>query len=197
MDRKHCVLFYSKNSQASFDLFNYINNLPIDLPSLTGMTVVCADNELIRSKLFENNILDVPVLLIEYFVSYEDFPKKQKLFKNQIYQWIDEITKKCIDQKSDYFPSKQKTKKKVSFLSPDISNPPKNSSILTNPPKNSSILTNPPKNSSILTNPPANINITVPLNPLKSKDVSSIAAEIAKQRDIEENKLNNNLLVKN
>ena len=83
MDRKHCVLFYSKNSQESFDLFNYINGLPIDLPSLTGMTMICADNELIRSKLLENKILDVPVLLIEYFISSsKEFPKKQKLFKN-------------------------------------------------------------------------------------------------------------------
>ena len=162
MDRKHCVLFYSKNSQESFDLFNYINGLPIDLPSLTGMTMICADNELIRSKLLENKILDVPVLLIEYFISSsKEFPKKQKLFKNQIYQWIDEITKKCIIEQK-YNSPKQKSQKKVSFLSPTSSSIPNSIPSQTKP-----------------------------------KDVSSMAAEIAKQRDIEENKLNKNLLVKN
>jgi hypothetical protein len=88
MDRKHCILLYSNYSQASIDLLAYIKNLPLDFPTATGVTMTCVDNEEFKTILHNNGIEFVPVLLIEYYNG-----TKQKLERDYIYMWIDQIIK--------------------------------------------------------------------------------------------------------
>lgn len=87
MDRKHCILLYSQYSQASKDLLMYIKNLPIDLPKIIGLTLVCVDEERVRKTLYKNKIDAVPVLLVEYYGS----STLQKFEKKYIYMWLSEI----------------------------------------------------------------------------------------------------------
>lgn len=86
MDRKFCVLLYSKHSQASLDVLNYIRNIPIDFPTITGMTMICIDNPEFKLMLHNNGIKHVPTLLVEYYNG-----SKQKFERDYIYMWIDQI----------------------------------------------------------------------------------------------------------
>lgn len=87
MDRKYCVLLYSNHSPASSSLLNYINELPLDFPKVTGMTLLCIDNDSFKSIIQQNGIEYVPTLLVEY---YGNTPK-QKFEREYIYMWIDQI----------------------------------------------------------------------------------------------------------
>jgi hypothetical protein len=86
MDRKKCVLFYSKASPESSKLINYISQLPIDLPTILGMSIICIDNDEFKAVLQYNNIHHVPTVVIQY---YDD--SKQKLQNSSIYTWINNI----------------------------------------------------------------------------------------------------------
>lgn len=93
MDRKHCVLLYSKHSQASINLLTYIKGLPLDFPKITGMTMICVDHEQFRDTLQKNGIEYVPVLLVEYYKGSTPNLTKQKLESDYIYMWIDQVMK--------------------------------------------------------------------------------------------------------
>lgn len=88
MDRKYCVLLYSSFSKASIDLLTYIKELPIDFPTVTGMTIISIDNEKFRTMAIQNGIEYVPVLLVEYYNG-----TKQKFEREYIYMWIDQMMK--------------------------------------------------------------------------------------------------------
>jgi hypothetical protein len=96
MDRKLCVLCYSQYSPACQALLRFISKLPLDLPTITGMTMLNVDSETVRSIILDHKITTVPVLLIEYFVNSEfpEFNYKQMLKGEQIYEWIKEIQSK-------------------------------------------------------------------------------------------------------
>lgn len=167
MDRKHCVLFYSEKSQASIQLLDYISKLPIDFPILTGLSCVSVDSNKIKQVLLQHNIEAVPVLLIEYFVNpAESLPKKQKLYSSQIYQWVDEMTNKCIQELNKWI---------------NLNTPPPSSVV--------------PVNEFVESIPVEQPEIVKDLDPsegykraIKQKDIVSIAAEMAKQRDLEDSK---------
>jgi hypothetical protein len=86
MDRKFCVLLYSNYSKASVDLLNYIKNIPLDFPTMVGLTMICIDNPEFKFILSNNGITFVPTLLVEYYNG-----TKQKFEKDYIYKWIDQI----------------------------------------------------------------------------------------------------------
>ena len=86
MDRKCCVLLYSKYSPASKSLITYLKNLPIDFPTVIGLTMVNIDSLEIKNIIQQNGINYVPTILIEYFNG-----NKQKLSNEYIYQWINQI----------------------------------------------------------------------------------------------------------
>ena len=88
MDRKYCVLLYSNFSRASIDLLTYIKELPIDFPTVTGMTIISIDNEKFKNMAIQNGIEYVPVLLVEYYNG-----TKQKFEREYIYMWIDQMMK--------------------------------------------------------------------------------------------------------
>jgi hypothetical protein len=89
MDRKYCVLLYSNYSQASIDLLEYIKGLPLEFPKVTGMTMICIDNDNFKSVLQKNGIEYVPTLLVEYYGG----TTKQKFERDYIYMWIDQVMK--------------------------------------------------------------------------------------------------------
>lgn len=93
MDRKHCVLLYSNYSKASIDLLSYIKELPLDFPKVTGMTMICIDNDTFKETLRKNNIEYVPTLLVEYYKGATSNQTKQKLEHDYIYMWIDQVMK--------------------------------------------------------------------------------------------------------
>jgi hypothetical protein len=86
MDRKYCALLYSKYSQASLDLMSYIKQLPIDFPTVVGMTMISVDNAEAKSIVKENGIEYVPTLLVEYYDG-----TKNKFERDLIYMWVDRI----------------------------------------------------------------------------------------------------------
>lgn len=86
MDRKLCVLLYSNYSKASLDLINYIKKIPLDFPTIVGLTMICIDNPDFKIILHKNKIDYVPTLLVEYYNG-----SKQKYEREYIYMWIDQI----------------------------------------------------------------------------------------------------------
>jgi hypothetical protein len=95
MDRKHCVLFYSNYSKASLELLNYIKELPLDFPKVTGLSLVCIDNDHFKQILIQNGIEFVPSLIVEYFGGKTT---KQKFETEYIYMWIDQVMAELIPQ---------------------------------------------------------------------------------------------------
>jgi hypothetical protein len=83
MDRKNCVLFYSKVSPESTKLINHISQLPLDLPTIIGMSMVCVDDHEFKTVLQYNNIHHVPTIVIKYYDG-----SNQKLENISIYKWI-------------------------------------------------------------------------------------------------------------
>lgn len=121
MDRKVCILLYSKYSQACIDLLKYINSLQFDFPSITGLSMLSVDNKKAKEACDKNGIKGVPVLLIEYFfVENSNMSKKQMLEKEQIYQWVDEVVNKILSNKNRAtdIPTSEsgKTSRGVTFL---------------------------------------------------------------------------------
>lgn len=174
MDRKMCVLLYSRYSQVCIDLLKYIHALPFDFASITGLSMMSVDNKLARDACERNGIKGVPVLLIEYFfVEPSNINKKQMLEKEQIYQWVDEVVKMVsyMNPTSDLTKPdiSSKTSPKVTFL-----NSNNKSDVL--PMMNISVFdkseheTEPPKESS------------------KHASAAAIAAEMEKQRKLEDEK---------
>ena len=87
MDRKHCVLFYSKFSPASKELIETIEALPYDLPRLTGMTLMCVDAANVRDVVSRHGLNVVPCLFVQYFDG-----ETQLLTEQLIRDWIDEVS---------------------------------------------------------------------------------------------------------
>lgn len=86
MDRKFCILVYSNFSQSSIDLIEYILSLPIDFPTIAGITMFNVDSAEAKKSCIQNGIDHVPCLLIEYYNGV-----KQKLEKENIYSWISQM----------------------------------------------------------------------------------------------------------
>ena len=69
MQHQLCVLLYSKYSQRSKQLVNALQSAPVDLGSAMGLTLVCVDNEDIRSKIQRATsvkVNSVPTILMVY-----------------------------------------------------------------------------------------------------------------------------------
>lgn len=86
MDRKYCIFLYSKYSKPCVDIISYIKNLPFDFLNITGMTMICVDNDEIKPILKKNQIEIVPTLLVEYFNG-----EKHKFENHMIYMWINKL----------------------------------------------------------------------------------------------------------
>lgn len=95
MDRKFCVLLYSDYSKASIELINYIKNIPLDFPTMVGLTMICIDNPDFKKILYDNQIKYVPTLLVEYYNG-----TKQKFERDSIYLWINQIMNRFASQES-------------------------------------------------------------------------------------------------
>lgn len=174
MDRKLCVLLYSRYSQVCIDLLKYIHSLPFDFVSITGLSMMSVDNKRARDACERNGIKGVPVLLIEYFfVEPSNVYKKQMLEKEQIYQWVDEVVKMTsyMNHTSDLTKPdiSSKTSPKVTFLNSNTKYdalPMIDVSVLDEPEHEKE----PPKKSS------------------KQTSAAAIAAEMEKQRKLEDEK---------
>ena len=83
MNRQYCILVYSKQSVACKKLFEYVESLPFDLFSTTGMALCCVDNGDMRQTMERCGVTDVPTLLSKYFNH-----SQQQLVGTEIYDWI-------------------------------------------------------------------------------------------------------------
>ena len=86
MDRKFCVLLYSNYSQASVNLMSFIKRLPLDFPTVVGLTMVNIDNPEFKAIVQEHGIEVVPTLLVEYYDG-----TRQKFDRDFIYLWITRV----------------------------------------------------------------------------------------------------------
>lgn len=179
MDRKLCILLYSKYSQVCIDLLKYIHSLPFDFVSITGLSMMSVDNKLARDTCEKNGIKGVPVLLIEYFfVEPSNVHKKQMLEKEQIYQWVNEVVEMVSykNQPSDSTIS-SKTSQKVTFLN-------SNNKSDTLPMMNLSVLDEPSHETG---------DREPPKEPSKNASAASIAAEMERQRKLEDEKFTSSI----
>jgi hypothetical protein len=160
MDRKYCVLLYSSFSRASIDLLTYIKELPIDFPTVTGMTIISIDNEKFRNMAIQNGIEYVPVLLVEYYNG-----TKQKFEREYIYMWIDQMMKASMA---------------ATVSTANVSNTPGNL-------KNKIVITPPPPEPTVAVQPvqeDVQEDVVEP-SPMKREkiDITAMALEMQKSRD--------------
>jgi hypothetical protein len=158
MDRKYCVLLYSNFSRASIDLLTYIKELPIDFPTVTGMTIISIDNEKFRTMAIQNGIEYVPVLLVEYYNG-----TKQKFEREYIYMWIDQMMKASMA---------------ATVSTANVSNN-------TGEPKNKIVITPPTPEPTVAVQPPDQEEDVVEPSPMKREkiDITAMALEMQKSRD--------------
>lgn len=126
MDRKFCILVYSNFSQSSIDLIDYILSLPIDFPTIAGITMFNVDSDEAKKSCIQNGVEHVPCLLIEYYNG-----TKQKLEKDNIYSWISQLlTSLRVESPTVPLPSSENTGgktqlKKIDFETPSSDDKPK------------------------------------------------------------------------
>jgi len=199
MDRKNCVLFYSSNSQASTNLLAYIKNLPIDFPTLVGMALVSVDSGPVRQVLLNNNVTNVPVLLVEYFSTTGTVPNKQQFVGQLIYKWIDEIVMSVVNNGQTPSTINNTTQKRVKFLQPITNNIPDITSLTGQRPvaiEDRTTISD--RNIGSEANCEA-VDISSEPDPSagykmtsRNKDIATIAAEMVKLREQEDEKINKN-----
>lgn len=97
MNRQYCILVYSANSARCKKLFEYIESLPFDILSTSGMALCCIDNIEIRRRIEICGVDSVPTLLTKYFDQ-----KQQQLVGDEIYSWIAELAKRMGYKEDDY-----------------------------------------------------------------------------------------------
>ena len=102
MDRKKAIILYSNHSPASVQLLDYIQRLPVDFLTITGITLINIDNKIARRLATEKGIENVPILIIEY---YDD--SKHWYEDADIYTWINQIMKKIIPEEKPVSVIKQ------------------------------------------------------------------------------------------
>ena len=158
MDRKYCVLLYSNFSRASIDLLTYIKELPIDFPTVTGMTIISIDTEKFRTMAIQNGIEYVPVLLVEYYNG-----TKQKFEREYIYMWIDQMMKASMA---------------ATVSTANVSN-------ASGEPKNKIVITPPTLEPTVAVQPPGQEEDVVEPSPMKREkiDITAMALEMQKSRD--------------
>ena len=69
MEHQLCVLFYSNYSQQCNAMMNSLKTCPVNLQQLTGLTMVCIDNENIRKRIIRSSniaLTSVPTILLVY-----------------------------------------------------------------------------------------------------------------------------------
>lgn len=69
MEHHLCVILYSKYSQLSIEVMKTLENSPVNIIDIVGITPVCIDNEEIRTRILKANqinISTVPCILIVY-----------------------------------------------------------------------------------------------------------------------------------
>lgn len=91
MDRKYCVLLYSNYSNASKQVIDHIKSLPFDFSKTTGLAFLNVDSKFVRDKIQDEQIKNVPVLLVKYFDG-----NLQKLENKYIYMWIKAVVDEII-----------------------------------------------------------------------------------------------------
>ena len=115
MDRKFCVLVYSRFSEASRVLIDHIRNLPFDLPRVSGMTFIAADNPEIRKAFLNENITSVPPLIIDYFNG-----TRHQLTGDEIMVWLNEVVGEV---RRDHLPPPE-TVRNPETVPPPLGSPP-------------------------------------------------------------------------
>lgn len=103
MDRKHCCLLYSNFSQACRNIVKYFDNVlnetGIELPTVTGMSLLNIDSVFVRN-IVKKNIKTVPCLLIEYYGG------QTQILENQaVYDWCNAVLKNIVAQQVQVQPS--------------------------------------------------------------------------------------------
>lgn len=168
MDRKFCVLLYSNYSKASLDLINHIKKIPLDFPTMVGLTMICIDNPDFKMILQRNKIDYVPTLLVEYYNG-----SKQKFQREYIYTWIDQIIASSIVTNSKEIENENQNTDQTQVTAPV-------SQSVAKPDRSSNEV---PASVSLKANKTFISSETRPSQ--KKPDISSIAIEMQKNRDLE------------
>ena len=128
MNRQYCILVYSAHSNACKKLFEYIESLPFDMLSTTGLALCCVDNSEIRKTMERCEVHSVPTLLSKYFNQ-----NQQQLVGDEIYDWIAELaqrmgykegieqTAQVSEEVSDELPSSEPTAQKGNIVAQALS----------------------------------------------------------------------------
>ena len=96
MEHQLCILLYSNYSSICKQLLTALQTCPVDIYNLSGLNVLCVDNEKIRKQIMNSKkitIDTVPTLLL----IYQD--NNIKKYEGQmVFDWIDLTVNKYLPQ---------------------------------------------------------------------------------------------------
>lgn len=114
MDRKMSVIVYSTYSSGCKQLIEYIKSLHYDFMAITGTCLLCADSDAVRDKLYEQNILEVPCMLLQTIDGNNTILNTQDL-----YMYIDTVSNSIL---SRVIPQQRNAVESVKTIPVDIPN---------------------------------------------------------------------------
>jgi len=102
MEQQHlCILLHSNYSAICRQLLSALQECPVNIYSLTGLHLLCVDNEKIRKKITQCKkieITSVPTLLIISGTTLEKYEGQD------VFDWIDTIVNKYLPPQEKYSP---------------------------------------------------------------------------------------------
>ena len=105
MEQQHlCILLHSNYSAICRQLLSALQECPVNIYSLTGLSLLCVDNEKIRKKITQCRkieITSVPTLLIISGTTLEKYEGQD------VFDWIDTIVNKYLPPQENYPPPQE------------------------------------------------------------------------------------------
>ncbi len=102
MEQQHlCILLHSNYSAICRQLLSALQECPVNIYTLTGLSLLCVDNEKIRKKITQCKkieITSVPTLLIISGNTLEKYEGQD------VFDWIDTIVNKYLPPQENYLP---------------------------------------------------------------------------------------------
>ena len=105
MEQQHiCILLHSNYSAICRQLLSALQECPVNIYSLTGLSLLCVDNEKIRKKINQCRkieITSVPTLLIISGATLEKYEGQD------VFDWIDTIVNNYLPPQENYLPPQE------------------------------------------------------------------------------------------
>ena len=102
MNTPYSVLFYSKYSGQCTNLLNKIENSDISIFNMFDIKKFCIDNKKVRSRIKNNNKLQITKVPVIITVRQDDIVEKYE--GNQAFQWVDDLISRVLKTQTQKEP---------------------------------------------------------------------------------------------